>query len=70
MDQPNPQKGKQLFDKKRNLRILLYQQEDKELQKEQNKILVRNTTITIWALVFAVLGALFQFIQNIIDLLK
>ena len=62
--------GKQIFDKKRKLHILLYQQEDKKLQQEQNKILIWNTKLTIWALIFTILGALFQFIQNIIDLVK
>ena len=62
-----PIQGKQIVDKKKNLRILFYHQEDKKLQQEQNRILMWNTKLAVWATIFTILGALFQLTQNLID---
>jgi hypothetical protein len=62
------QQGKQTFNKKKQLRVLFYHKEDEKLQKEQNRILIWNTQLTIWALVFTIIAALSQIFQNIIDL--
>lgn len=62
-------KGEQRYDKDKKLKILLYQQEDKELQQVQNKILVRNTNLTIWAVVFGGLAFLAQIAEVVVSYL-
>ena len=57
--------GKQIIDKKKNLRILLYQQNDIKLQKEQNDAIKFNTKITIILGVGAILAQVLEVLINI-----
>jgi len=63
------QQGKQIYDKKRNLRILFYQKEDKKLQEEQNQLLRWNTNLTVWATIFGAGAFLAQVIQVVVDII-
>jgi hypothetical protein len=63
------QQGEQKIDKKNNLRILFYQREDKRLQEEQNKLLVKNNRWAFWAMVFGFLAFMAQTVQIITDIL-
>lgn len=61
--------------KKKDFRIIIpqkliyYQKQDKELQEEQNKILVINTNLAWIATIFGVVGALAQVFQIIVDII-
>ena len=47
-----------------------YQREDKELQKEQNRILMWNTKLAIWATIFAALAFMAQCFEVLVSAIK
>jgi hypothetical protein len=61
-----PIKGEQMIDKKKNIRILLYQKEDIKLQEKQNDLIKFNTKITIILGAGAIIAQLIEVLINLI----